>query len=183
MRIVSGKHKGIRIFAPKNLPVRPTTDMAKEALFSILNNNYYFDEIIALDLFSGIGSICLELASRGVVDITSVDRHKGCTRFITETAEKLDLNINILTIDVYKFLETTTKQFDVIFADPPYEFSQEKFEKIHQLVFKQQLLTKTGMLIIEHGNKTDLKHLPNFVKSKRYGGNFFSFFEIENNED
>lgn len=183
MRIISGIHKGIRIIAPKKLPVRPTTDMAKEALFSILNNNYYFDEIVALDLFSGIGSICLELASRGVNEIIAVDKHKACSQFVSATAKKLNLDITVINSDVYKFLENQSKQFDVIFADPPYEFSQEKFEKIHQLVFKQQLLTKTGMLIIEHGNKTDLKHLPNFVKSKRYGGNFFSFFEIENNED
>jgi len=178
MRIISGKHKGIRINAPKNLPTRPTTDMAKEALFNIINNNYYFDEIVALDLFSGIGSISLELASRGTQDITSVDKHRACTNFISATAEKLQLAITTLNTDVYRFLERQTKQYDIIFADPPYAFSQEEFEKIHTLVFERNLLANNGMLIIEHSKKTDLSKLPNFTKERKYGGNMFSFFEI-----
>jgi len=177
MRIISGKHKGIRITAPKKLPVRPTTDMAKEALFNIINNNYYFDEIIALDLFSGIGSISLELASRGVNDITSVDKNKGCSQFLITTATKLDLNLNIINIDVYKFLEKQLKKYNLIFADPPYAFSQDQFEKIHNLVFEKNILSSGGMLIIEHSNKTNLSKLPNFIKERKYGGNRFSFFE------
>jgi len=178
MRIISGIHKGIRINAPKKLPVRPTTDMAKEALFNILNNNYYFDEIKVLDLFSGIGSISLELASRGVTDITSVDINKGCVQFLSITAEKLKLNLNVLNSDVYRFLEKQTKQYHIIFADPPYAFSQEQFEKLRTLVFERNLLKENGMLIIEHSKQTDLSKQPNFIKERRYGGNCFSFFEI-----
>jgi len=178
MRIISGIHKGIRINAPKKLPVRPTTDMAKEALFNILNNNYYFDEIKVLDLFSGIGSISLELASRGVTDITSVDINKACVQFLSITAEKLKLNLNVLNSDVYRFLEKQTKQYHIIFADPPYAFSQEQFEKLRTLVFERNLLKENGMLIIEHSKQTDLSKQPNFIKERRYGGNCFSFFEI-----
>ena len=178
MRIISGIHKGIRINAPKKLPVRPTTDMAKEALFNILNNNYYFDEIKVLDLFSGIGSISLELASRGVTDITSVDINKACVQFLSITAEKLKLNLNVLNSDVYRFLEKQKKQYHIIFADPPYAFSQEQFEKLRTLVFERNLLKENGMLIIEHSKQTDLSKQPNFIKERRYGGNCFSFFEI-----
>ncbi len=177
MRIVSGKHKGIRITAPKKLPVRPTTDMAKEALFNILNNNYYFEDISALDLFSGIGSISLELASRGVLDVTAVDKHKACSQFLLATATKLSLDINVLNNDVYRFLRSQTKQYDIIFADPPYSFSQEEFENIYNLVFQNNLLANDGMLIIEHSKKTKLSKLNNFTKEKKYGGNCFSFFE------
>lgn len=177
MRIISGKHKGIRIIAPQKLPVRPTTDMAKEALFNIINNNYYYDEIIALDLFSGIGSISLELASRGVNDITSVDKHKGCYQFLKQTSLKLDLNLNIINIDAFKFLEKNKKKYNLIFADPPYAFSQEYFEKIHKLVFNNKLLSNKGMLIIEHSNKTNLSELQYFTRERKYGGNRFSFFE------
>lgn len=177
MRIVSGKHKGIRVNAPKSLPVRPTTDMAKEALFNILNNNYYFEDIIALDLFSGIGSISLEFASRGVKEITSVDKHRGCTSFLATTAKKLDFNIDIFTLDVYRFLEKQNNQYDIVFADPPYAFSQEEFEKIYTLVFERNLLTANGVLIIEHSKQTNLSKLEHFVKERRYGGNRFSFFE------
>ena len=177
MRIISGKHKGIRINAPKHLPVRPTTDMAKEALFNIINNNYYFDEINALDLFSGIGSISLELASRGVKNITAVDKHKGCTSFLNTTSEKFGLDITIITSDVYRFLEKQTKQYTLIFADPPYAFTQEQFENIYNNVFNNNLLSDDGMLIIEHSKHTDFSELPHFVQERKYGGNCFSFFE------
>lgn len=176
MRIISGIHKGKRINAPKSLPVRPTTDMAKEALFNILNNEYYFDEITVLDLFSGIGSISLEFASRGVKKVTSVDNHFACVKFLEKTAKDFDLNIQTVKSDVYKFLANASFKYDVIFADPPYHFSDEQFQKVYHQVFDQQLLNENGLLIIEHSKKTDLSSLPHFDKLKKYGGNCFSFF-------
>ncbi len=176
MRIVSGKYKGRRVNAPKNLPVRPTTDMAKEALFNILNNEYYFSEISVLDLFSGIGSISLEFASRGVKSITSVDSNYGCVKFLNKTSEEFEMTINVYKKDVYKYLNDINQQYDVIFADPPYHFPQEKFENLYQLVFDNKLLKNNGLLIIEHSKKTDLSALENFDKLKCYGGNCFSFF-------
>jgi len=110
MRIISGKHKSRRLKAPKNLPVRPTTDMAKESLFNILNNTYYFDNISVIDLFSGTGNISYEFASRGTKTIYAVDAHFGCIKFISSIAEKLELPINTLKSDVYAFLEKTSLQ-------------------------------------------------------------------------
>ncbi len=180
MRIVSGKHKSRRITAPNNLPVRPTTDMAKEALFNILNNRYYFNQIEVLDLFAGIGSISFEFASRGTEKIISVDQHQGCINFLNKINDELDLDIQTIKSDVYSFLEKTNLKFDVIFADPPYEFSEEQFQKIVDLVFDRQLLNEDGILIIEHAKQTDLSKNNTFTKSKKYGGNMFSFFELEN---
>lgn len=177
MRIISGKHKGRRITAPKNLPVRPTTDMAKEALFNILNNRYYIDEIEVLDLFTGIGSICLEFASRNVSQITAVDKHAKCIAFVEKTARELEVEILTIKRDVYEFLTSNKQSFDVIFADPPYHFSQEKFEKIHQLIKENNLLKENGLLVIEHSSKTKLDHLAGFEQEKKYGGNRFSFFD------
>lgn len=179
MRIISGKNKGIRLSAPKNLPVRPTTDMAKEALFNILNNSYYFDSISVLDLFSGTGNISYEFASRGTKSIVSVDGHFGCIRFINETTKKLDYPINAIKSDVYKFLEKTSLSSDVIFADPPYDFEAAQFLKIVDLVFDKGLLNEDGVLIIEHSKHTDLSGHKSFSYSKKYGGNMFSFFELE----
>ncbi len=176
MRIVSGKLKGRKINAPDKLPTRPTTDMAKEALFNILNNQYYFDELIVLDLFSGIGSISLEFASRGTTDITSVDNFYGCVSFLDKISKELSVDINTIKSDVFKFLKANTKQYDIIFADPPYALEQNKFEEIYDLVLKKQMLKENGLLIIEHSKKTDLSHLENFVKTKKYGSNLFSFF-------
>lgn len=183
MRIISGKYKGKRLLAPKKLPVRPTTDMAKEALFNILNNQYYFAEITVLDLFSGTGNISFEFASRGTESITSVDSDFGCIKFISKTAEELNAPIESIKSDVYKYLEKTNKQFDIIFADPPYDFSQENFLKIVNLVFDNNLLSDVGTLIIEHSKHTSLEDHPKFGYSKKYGGNMFSFFEVDTDTD
>ena len=136
MRIISGKYKGKRIVAPKNLPVRPTTDMAKEALFNILNNTYYFDSISVLDLFSGIGSISLEFASRGTTDLTAVDMHTGCTRFLEKVSGELELPIRVLKADAFSFLSKTNRKFDVIFADPPMRWRPKIFPDWHVLCLK-----------------------------------------------
>ena len=94
MRIISGKLKGRRLRAPKNLPVRPTTDMAKEALFNIINNLYYFDSITVIDLFSGTGNISYEFASRGTKNIYAIDANYNCIKYISNTAKELNLEIN-----------------------------------------------------------------------------------------
>lgn len=177
MRIISGVYKGRRITAPKKLPVRPTTDMAKEALFNILNNQYYFDDISVLDLFSGTGNISYEFASRGTQQITAVDDNYGCIKFINETAETFEMPISTIKSDVFKFLEKSSQKHTIIFADPPYDFEVEEFSKIPELVFENDLLEEEGLLIVEHSKHTDLSHLEHYSHSKSYGGNMFSFFE------
>lgn len=177
MRIISGKLKARRLSAPKNLPVRPTTDMAKEALFNILNNQYYFDSIKVIDLFSGTGNISYEFASRGTKSIYAVDANFNCIKYINSTAKELELDINTFKSDVYKFLEKTPLQADIIFADPPYDFTQEKFLEIVDTVFAKNLLLEDGVLIVEHSKHTDLSSHEKHSYDKRYGGNVFSFFE------
>jgi 16S rRNA (guanine(966)-N(2))-methyltransferase RsmD len=179
MRIISGLYKSRRIVAPKNLPVRPTTDMAKESLFNILNNLYYFDDVSVLDLFAGTGNISYEFASRGTENITSVDQDSGCIKFINKTAETFKMTINTIKSDVFKFLEKSTLQANIIFADPPYAFTDEQFGSIPKLIFKNNFLLDEGLLIIEHSKHTKLSNLENFSYSKSYGGNMFSFFEIK----
>jgi len=179
MRIISGKYKGKRLVAPKKLPVRPTTDMAKEALFNILNNRFYFDELKVLDLFSGTGNISFEFASRGTEKITAVDGHQGCVRYISKTAQELDFTIKTAKSDVFKFLKNTPEKFDLVFADPPYEFETEQFLNIANLVFENTLLLEDGLLIIEHSDQTNLSEHPQFSEQRKYGGSIFSFFEAK----
>jgi len=150
MRIISGKHKSRRIQAPHKLPVRPTTDRAKEALFNILNNQYYFDEVNVLDLFAGTGNISYEFGSRGASQITAVDSDFGCVQFISKTAALLELDISAIKSDVISYLEKTNHKWDIIFADPPYAIPQEVFEGIAEIVFDRELLNENGLLIIEH---------------------------------
>ena len=188
MRIISGKYKGRRIFPPKGLPVRPTTDMSKEALFNVLNNHFSFEGLKILDLFSGTGNISFEFASRGSTPITSVDADFGCVKFIKHVAAEYDFNIAATKSDVFTFLERNKATYDIIFADPPYALDQKTFDKIVLLVFEKNTLQEDGMMIIEHSKYTKLDHLIHFSFKKSYGGSIFSFFEIgksteEGNDD
>jgi len=183
VRIISGKYKGRRIVAPKNLPVRPTTDLAKESLFNILNNYYHFDELRVLDLFSGTGGISYEFASRGAETITCVDIDFGCIKFIKQTSDTFDFPINAIKTDVFSFLEKNKSEYDVIFADPPYNFTQNQFDKIPKIIFENELLAPGGMLVIEHSPHTNLEEIEYFSHSKKYGSSVFSFFIIEEDED
>ena len=182
MRIISGKYKGRRISPPRNLPVRPTTDMSKEALFNVLNNHFNFSGLKVLDLFSGTGNISYEFASRGSDNITSVDGDFGCVKFIKQTAAEFDFNIAAIKSDVFAFIDKCKTSYDIIFADPPYALDQKTFDKLVIAVFDQNLLVTDGLMIIEHSKYTKLDHLDNFSFKKSYGGSIFSFFELENTE-
>ena len=183
MRIISGKYKGRRISPPKGLPVRPTTDMSKEALFNVLNNHFSFEGLKILDLFAGTGNISYEFASRGCTPITSVDGDFGCVKFIKQVAAEYDFNIAATKSDVYSYLEKCKTSYDIIFADPPYGFEQKTFERIIELVFERELLNADGMMVIEHSKYTKLDHMIHFSFQKSYGGSIFSFFEFESNEE
>ena len=177
MRIISGTHKGRRIIAPKKLPIRPTTDMAKEGLFNVLNNRFFLDDISVLDLFSGSGNISYEFASRGCKSITSMDQNLHCVKFIQKTASELNMPINVLKADVFKLLPQISKKYDVVFADPPYKLDSNSFNNLLDLIFKYKILTKDGLLVVEHPKQLDMSFYENFDNKKTYGGNCFSFFE------
>ncbi|WP_405326959.1 16S rRNA (guanine(966)-N(2))-methyltransferase RsmD [Leeuwenhoekiella sp. LLG6367-2.1] len=176
MRIISGTFKGRRISAPKKLPVRPTTDMSKESLFNILRNRYSLTRITVLDLFSGTGNISYEFASRGAEAVTSVDGNAGCAKFIQETANEFEMNVNVIKSDVYSYLARESNKYDIIFADPPYDFETDQFTKIVDYVMDNELLLPDGCLIIEHSKNTNLEDHPTFFEIRKYGGSAFSFF-------
>lgn len=180
MRIISGRHKGRRINAPKNLPTRPTTDRAKEALFNILEHQYDFSEISVLDLFAGIGSISLEFSSRGVHDISLVEKNINCIKHLNETCEDLAYDPKIYKGDVFEYLEQNKQKHDLIFADPPYEITKEKLHDLIDLINTQALLkNEDSQIIIEHNKFISLEDHPQFVQSRRYGLSVFSFFEAK----
>lgn len=179
MRIISGTYKGKRLIAPKNLPVRPTTDFAKEALFNILRNKISFDEISLLDLYAGTGNISYEFASRGTQDITAVDTHYGCLKYISRIADELSLSIKTIKSDVQKFLSSVSASYDVIFADPPYDVEVRTLKKIIENIFQNNLIKPKGFLIIEHSKHKDLSEALHFSEARKYGGSVFSFFELE----
>ena len=174
-RIIAGLHKGRRIHAPKNLPVRPTTDRAKEALFNILTHQIDIPNCHLLDLYAGTGSISYEFLSRGGQSSTAIDCHRGCLTFIKETAGQLNLPVQSVQIDVTAFLEKNRQVFDLIFMDPPFSFTQEQFAKNIDQILKGDWFD-TGLLIVEHPSKMIWDDRPEWVESRRYGGSHFSFF-------
>ncbi|WP_160138874.1 RsmD family RNA methyltransferase [Chryseobacterium sp. c4a] len=184
-RIISGKWKAKKIAAPKNFEVRPTTDFAKEALFSILENKYDMQSISVLDLFAGIGSITLEFASRGCQNITSVEMNPKHTAFINSTASELDmaLQINVQRGDVFDWLKKfrNNKSFEIVFSDAPFEMEEKKYQELISLVLNNKYLKENGVLIVEHQSRMKFDH-PNLIDTRKYGNVSFSFFE-PNKED
>jgi 16S rRNA (guanine966-N2)-methyltransferase len=178
MRIIGGVLKGLRLNPPKNLPVRPTTDLAKEALFNILQNQIEFEGINVLDLFSGTGNISFEFASRGARQVTAVDRSIHCIHYIKDTSRQHRLDtIKTFKADIFKYLQQETEQYDLIFADPPYDMNQ--IPEIPKIIFEKKLLSLGGLLIVEHQSMQNLSNHPSFVEQRKYGHSSFSFFKSE----
>ena len=176
MRIIGGKFKSKRFKAPKSTTARPTTDFAKEALFNILNNDYDIEDLVVLDLFAGIGSISLEFASRGAQDITVVEKDRYHTKFINKMVEELDLfdSVHTIQLDVFKYLKTCNRKFNLIFADPPYDL-ESGFE-VPTLIFEKELLLPGGTLVYEHHKHVVPVDNEYFVETRNYGNLSFSFY-------
>ncbi len=176
MRIVGGMFSGRRFSPPTSTPARPTTDVAKEGLFNILEHMMDIDGAKTCDLFGGTGSISYELASRGATDLTLIERDNGNIVFIKKTAELLGIKdkLNIIRGDVFKFMKQSTEQYDFIFAGPPYALVN--IDDIPKLVFAHSMLAPEGIFVLEHTPRNDYQQHPNFKRMKNYGTTIFSFF-------
>ncbi len=181
MRIISGSLGRRRLHPPDNLPVRPTTDMAKESLFNILNNLIDFEDISMLDLFAGTGSIGFEFVSRGSSEVCAVDTNHACIAFIEKTAIEFKvMTMKTYHADVFSFIQHTLKKFDVIFADPP--FDSNATSSLPDKIFAKNLLLPDGLLVIEHPREVDFSKHPHFSQHRQYGKVNFSFFTAEEAE-
>ncbi len=181
MRIIGGEHGGRKFNPPSNMPyTRPTTDIAKEGLFNVLQHKMDFDTLKTLDLFGGTGSISYELASRGVHDLTIVEKDNAMFDFIKKTASALRLeNFKVIKMDVFKYIQQCTERFDFIFAGPPYALSN--IDDLPRLIFEKQLLNKEGRFVLEHTPRNDYKAFPFFAAERNYGTTVFSTF-VEDRE-
>ena len=175
MRIITGLYKGRHFEIPRSFKARPTTDFAKENIFNVINGYVDLEGMTALDLFSGTGSISLELLSRGCSSVVSVEADRDHARFISQCMKKLGTDANILIRgDVFRFLKSCHQQFDFIFADPPYAL--EQLPTIPALIFEYNLLKDDGLLVFEHGNQYDFSDNPHFCDHRSYGSVNFSLF-------
>jgi 16S rRNA (guanine966-N2)-methyltransferase len=176
MRIISGIHGGKRISPPSNMPyTRPTTDIAKEGLFNVLQNNLDIEELKTLDLFGGTGCISYELASRGVQDVTIVEKDTSMYDFIKKTSAQLAFeNFKVVKADVFKFIENTTEQYDFIFAGPPYALGT--IDELPKKIFSLKLLNPKGWFVLEHTPRNNYKRFEGYKTERNYGTTIFSIF-------
>lgn len=175
MRIISGKYGRRRFDVPTGITARPTTDMARENLFNMLNNFIDFDGITALDLFAGTGAISFELLSRGAAAVTAVEMARTQTAFINKVKAMLaDDNLTVVKGDVFKFLDSCTRRFDLIFADPPYDLP--RFADVPRLVLDSPVMGPGSIFVMEHPREHDFSALPHFMQHRAYGKVNFSIF-------
>lgn len=175
MRIITGKYKGRHFDVPRSFKARPTTDFAKENIFNVLIQYVDLEDATALDLFSGTGSITLELLSRGCKQVVSVEMDRDHHRFICECLKKLEARpVLPLRADVFRFLKSCHQQYDFIFADPPYALKE--IPQIPDLIFEKGLLKEDGLFILEHGKDHDFSTHPHFIEHRAYGSVNFSLF-------
>jgi 16S rRNA (guanine966-N2)-methyltransferase len=176
MRIISGTHGGRRISPPTKMPfTRPTTDIAKEGLFNIIQNNLDIEELTCLDLFGGTGCISYELASRGAKQLTIVEKDNQMFDFIKKTSDTLKIeNMLCIKMDVFKYLESCSLTFDFIFAGPPYALGA--IDDLPKIIHGKKMLNEGGWFVLEHTPRNNYETFPDFVRSKNYGTTIFSIF-------
>lgn len=175
MRIVGGIYRGRKIEVSRSFESRPTTDFAREALFNILNNYFDLETINTLDLFSGTGSMSLEMSSRGCSEIDLVDIDVKSIRFIEKIVADFEIKgIHAVRMDVFRFIPVCKKKYDIIIADPPYNL--RNLQDLPGLIISHELLNNKGWFVLEHGKGHSFKNDPHLFDERRYGSVHFSFF-------
>ena len=175
MRIIGGEHGGRKIHPPSKMPyTRPTTDIAKEGLFNMLQHLIDLEGKTTLDLFGGTGAITYELCSRGVAQAIVVEKDPQMHAFIKKHVEQLHLPATVLRSDVFRYLETCNQQFDFIFAGPPYALTS--IDDLPLIIMQKKLLKHDGWFVLEHTPRNNYEEFDGFVKQRKYGTNIFSFF-------
>ena len=179
MRIIGGEHGGRRFQPPSDMPyTRPTTDIAKEGLFNVIQHKLEIDTLKTLDLFGGTGSISYELASRGAPDLTIVEKDATMFEFIKKTAATLRIEgLKPVRMDVFKFLQQCTETFDFIFAGPPYALSS--IDDLPRIIVDKKLLNPNGWFVLEHTPRNNYKTFAAYKFEKNYGTTIFTIFVNE----
>lgn len=174
MRIIGGKYGGRVIVPPKGLPVRPTTDRAREALFNVLNNRIDWEDLRALDLFAGTGMVSFEIWSRGAASVVSVDQDRRCVAAIRQGLTLLGIGGEVVQADAFAYAERVQGPFGLIFMDPPYAIAGQ--EQLISRLLERDLLTEDGLLVAEHSTHRKMSHVPGYTETRVYGDSSLSFF-------
>ena len=177
MRIISGSNGGQTIKVPKNFKLRPTTDQSKEGIFNIISNYYDVDKLEVLDLFSGTGNISYEFASRGAKYVRAVEINFKHYNFIRSENRRMNLNIDVIKSDVFKYLNVNNDKFDIIFADPPYNFSNKQYIEMVNQIKEFDILNNDGEIIIEHSSNISLFNSNEKIEERKYGSSVLTIIK------
>jgi 16S rRNA (guanine966-N2)-methyltransferase len=178
MRIITGLYKGRILKTVKDLSVRPATDRVKQTIFDMLATRVDLDGASVLDLFAGSGSLGIEALSRGAERAVFVETSPAAIASIEANLAMLDCNdaAEIHETDALAFITRSNEHYDIIFADPPYEFDET--QNIPEIVFTSGILKRYGMLIIEHATslRFESTQLYNTGPEKKFGRTVVTFF-------
>lgn len=183
MRIITGKLKGRRFDAPKDVKVRPTSDRAKEGLFNVIEARRYIDGARVLDLFAGSGNLAFEAISRGAIQALMVEASPVAVKQIEKTAAHFGVadQVTAYCLPVERYLAQRPVPYDLVFADPPYDLPG--IPEMVETVVHGGWLAPDGWFILEH----DVRHLfhehPNCVFTKPYGRTVVSIFMLKTGDD
>lgn len=182
MRIIAGEFRSRILIAPKGSVTRPTTDRARESLFNVLNNLIAFDRIRVLDLYAGSGAFSFEALSRGAKHATLVERDRHAIIAIDANAKSLNIKdyVSVFHSDVLAFLRKQSKQFDLVFADAPYDDEQSR-ELLPTMLLERT--ARNGICIIEHrsGDKIVLPKDAKLLRELNAGEANFTIFQKHSN--
>ena len=171
MRIIAGSHRGQRIAAPKGRDTRPTSDRVRENAFNLIGP---VDDADVLDLFAGSGALGLEALSRGAASATFVESDREACRTINANLDKLKLHGAVLCQDVLRALAGDRRTYDLVLADPPYDFDHARVAP-----HLARLLTEDGVLVYESSGRADPPEVPGLEQrtSRKYGSARLTLYE------
>ena len=178
MRIITGKYRGKRIIPPEgNDEIRPTSDMAREGIFNVLQG--YTQGSRFIDLFAGSGAMGIEALSRGADEVLFCDTGRQSMQLLKKNLQGIEGKITVTSRDFRDALRSAKGKWDCIFCDPPYKC--DYIADIAAIVKERELLAEGGLLIYEHENnvKPDVPAGFSVYKSKRYGRACVEFYKRE----
>ncbi len=179
MRVIAGLYKGRTLTTVKDLSVRPATDRVKQTIFDMLAVRMPFAGATVLDLFAGSGGLGIEALSRGAGHVTFVESSRQATQSIERNLKSLGCEdkAEVLDVDAMYFIQTAPNSFDLIFADPPYDF--EVTADLPHEILAHGLLHPQGHLLIEHAKNLQFQGSDQFRigPQKRFGRTCVTFFQ------
>jgi len=182
MKVIGGLLKGRKLCYLKERNLRPTKNLVREAIFDSLRG--WIEGKRVLDLFAGTGALGIEAISHGAEKVIFVESRRKSTEILRENLLNLAIveKTEVLREQIEVSLkELKGKKFDLILADPPYNYPDEGFSGFLKFIRKENILEEDGIIVLEHSLKRGIPEIAGLCiyKNKKYGNTSVSFIKIE----